>query len=74
MEPVTKKTRKKAVSLEEKSDLEKISLPIVCTRGMVLFPNTTLTLEVGRYKSIQAIIRASESYDNHIVVVAQKKS
>lgn len=47
-------------------------LPVICTRGMIVFPNNDLTLDVGRAKSLKAIEDAANIYDGNIVFVSQK--
>lgn len=47
-------------------------LPVICTRGMIVFPNNDLTLDVGRPKSLKAIEDAANMYDGNIVFVSQK--
>ncbi len=47
-------------------------LPVICTRGMIVFPNNDLTLDVGRTKSLKAIEDAADIYDGNIVFVSQK--
>lgn len=47
-------------------------LPVICTRGMIVFPNNDLTLDVGRRKSLKAIEDATNTYDGNIVFVSQK--
>lgn len=46
-------------------------LPVICTRGMIVFPNNDLTLDVGRPKSLKAIDDAANIYDGNIVFVSQ---
>lgn len=50
----------------------KLALPVICTRGMIVFPNNDLTLDVGRPKSLKAIEDAANIYDGNIVFVSQK--
>jgi ATP-dependent Lon protease len=48
-----------------------LTLPVICTRGMLVFPENRLTLDVGRPVSLKAIDLAMEQYDNNIVFVSQ---
>ncbi|OCN05134.1 endopeptidase La [Erysipelotrichaceae bacterium MTC7] len=50
----------------------KIDLPIVCTRGVIVFPNNEIIIDVGRKKSVYAIEEAQEHFQNQIVLVAQR--
>ncbi len=50
-----------------------VSVPVVCTRGVVVFPNQDLTIEVGRSKSIVAVDQADLNYSGNCWVVAQKE-
>ncbi len=48
-----------------------LNLPVVCTRGMIVFPGNRLTLDVGRPLSLKALELAGSEYDNNIVFVSQ---
>ena len=48
------------------------SLPVVVSRGIVVFPGATVTLDIGRQKSLAACTLSKEAFDSHIVVVCQK--
>ncbi|MEG0686324.1 MAG: endopeptidase La [Erysipelotrichales bacterium] len=56
------------MSLEEM----KISVPVVITRGMFIYPNNTFNLEVGRTMSLNAITQAQEVYDNYVFITSQR--
>ncbi|MDE5651773.1 MAG: hypothetical protein K2H80_01800 [Ureaplasma sp.] len=45
-------------------------LPIISTRGLVVLPETELTIEIGRPKSIEAILLAQEK--NQILLLQLK--
>ncbi|MDO4520356.1 MAG: LON peptidase substrate-binding domain-containing protein, partial [Erysipelotrichaceae bacterium] len=49
-----------------------ITVPAVCTRGIILFPGQDVMIEVGRPKSIEAVNTASSSYDGMVWIVCQK--
>lgn len=49
-----------------------VQVPAVCTRGIILFPGQDVMIEVGRAKSIEAVQRASSSYDGMVWIVCQK--
>ncbi len=48
-----------------------LTLPVVCTRGMIVFPGNRLTLDVGRPLSLKALELSSLNYDNNIIFVSQ---
>lgn len=48
-----------------------LNLPVVCTRGMIVFPENKLTLDVGRPMSLKALELSSNEHDNNIVFVSQ---
>lgn len=48
-------------------------LPLLALRGLVVFPNTVLTIDVARERSLAALKRAAES-DQRLFVVAQRDS
>lgn len=52
--------------------METVFLPVVCTRGVVIFPSQDIIIDVGRAKSIFAVEEAQSRYNNRIFLVAQK--
>ena len=48
-----------------------LTLPVVCTRGMVVFPENHLTLDVGRPVSLKALQLSTNEHDNNIIFVSQ---
>ncbi len=46
--------------------------PLVCTRGVVIFPDQEIVIDVGRETSVQAVENAKENYENKIVLISQK--
>jgi len=48
-----------------------LTLPVVCTRGMIVFPGNRLSLDVGRPLSLKALELSSLNYDNNIIFVSQ---
>ncbi len=46
-------------------------VPVICTRGIVVFPGQDVMIEVGRQKSINAINEAGQGYDNNVWIVCQ---
>ncbi|MBE6123164.1 MAG: endopeptidase La [Erysipelotrichaceae bacterium] len=48
-----------------------VRVPVVATRGIVLFPGMDSMIEVGRPKSINAVNTASASYDSMVWIVCQ---
>ena len=49
-----------------------LTLPVICTRGVVVFPGQDVMVEVGRPKSINAVEESSNSYDNMVFITCQK--
>ncbi|CAF0796825.1 unnamed protein product [Didymodactylos carnosus] len=49
-------------------------LPVLVTRGIILFPQSSQPIEVGRERSIKAIEEAIATYDAKIIVVSQTNS
>ena len=49
-----------------------VQLPLVCTRGVVVFPNQEVIIDVGREKSMRAVEEAQEKYESQVVLVAQR--
>lgn len=48
-----------------------VRVPVVATRGIILFPGLDSMIEVGRTKSINAVNTSSQSYDSMVWVVCQ---
>ncbi|MDX8418301.1 MAG: endopeptidase La [Absicoccus sp.] len=48
------------------------TFPLVCTRGVVVFPDQDIVIDVGREPSLQAVDNAQNNFENHIVLVSQK--
>lgn len=53
------------------SKKKELFVPVVATRGVIVFPNQDVMIEVGRKKSINAIEYAMENYDGHAWIVCQ---
>lgn len=49
-----------------------IRVPLVCTRGVIVFPNQEVIIDVGRDKSVHAVEEAQLNFDSHVCLVAQK--
>lgn len=49
-----------------------ISVPTIATRGVILFPNQEVMIEVGRPKSLEAISAAMDSEKKLVFIVTQK--
>lgn len=50
-----------------------VSVPVVCTRGVIVFPNQEIIIDVGRRKSVSALEESKEHFDSHVFLVAQKE-
>lgn len=49
-----------------------VQLPLVCTRGVVVFPSQEVIIDVGREKSTRAVEEAQENYQSQVILVAQR--
>lgn len=49
-----------------------VNVPVICTRGIVVFPNQDVTIEVGRPMSLVAVDEAETHFEGHCWIVAQK--
>lgn len=54
-------------------DKVELSIPAVCTRGVIIFPGQEITIDVGRPKSLAAIEEANNYFDGHVWVVSQRE-
>ena len=48
-----------------------VELPLICTRGMIVFPGHEISLDVGRSFSLKAIENSMSEYDENIAFVSQ---
>lgn len=48
-----------------------VDLPVICTRGMLVFPGHELSLDVGRTFSLNAMDLSVSQHDSNIVLVSQ---
>lgn len=53
----------------EKNEL---NVPVIATRGIVLFPNQDIMIEVGRVKSMNAVDEANSFFNGHVFLTSQK--
>lgn len=51
---------------------EIIRVPLVCTRGVIVFPQQEVIIDVGRSKSVHAVEDAQAEFDSRVCLVAQK--
>ncbi|CAM3611981.1 endopeptidase La [Erysipelothrix urinaevulpis] len=54
------------------SETKTMNVPVVATRGVIVFPEQEIMIEVGRHKSINAIDEAEKFFNGHVVLVSQK--
>ncbi len=47
--------------------------PLICTRGVILFPDQEIVIDVGREQSLKAIDNAQDNYEDQIVLFSQLK-
>ncbi|EMD16053.1 ATP-dependent protease La [Eggerthia catenaformis OT 569 = DSM 20559] len=48
-----------------------LKLPVLCTRGMIVFPGHELSIDVGRSYSLKAVNQAISDYSSQIIIVSQ---
>ena len=46
-----------------------VDLPVICTRGMIVFPKHEISLDVGRSFSLKAIEKSINEFDENIVFI-----
>ena len=49
-----------------------INVPVIATRGVVVFPKQDIMIEVGRPKSMNAIEESQSFYNGHVWLVSQR--
>ncbi|CAM4336657.1 endopeptidase La [Erysipelothrix aquatica] len=58
--------------MSEKQENKIMNVPVVATRGVIVFPEQEIMIEVGRHKSINAIDEAEKFFNGHVILVSQK--
>ena len=48
-----------------------LDLPVICTRGIIVFPEHEISLDVGRRSSLNALDKGANEYDENIILVSQ---
>lgn len=48
-------------------------LPLIATRGVVVFPGQTIVIEVGRPQSLHALTLSQKNFDDTVLLVCQKE-
>ena len=51
---------------------QNVDYPVICTRGVVIFPNQELVIDVGREISVKAFKLAQTNSDSLLWIVSQK--
>ncbi len=51
---------------------QNVEFPLICTRGIIEFPNQEIVFDVGRSASIAAITAAKNLHDSFVVLLSQK--
>ena len=67
-------TRGKRELSKVKRQTEASRLPLLPLRGLLVFPNTIITVDAARDRSIGALQRAAQGDDSRLFVVAQRDS
>ena len=52
-------------------DKNKISLPLVVTRGFIMFPHNSASLDIIKEESEKAVIKAQTNYDGYLILSSQ---
>ena len=53
--------------------MEEKKYPLICTRGVVVFPNQEVVIDVGRPKSMASVENAQENFEDQVVLFSQKQ-
>ena len=51
--------------------MELNTYPLVCTRGVILYPNQEIVIDVGRDTSVHALENAQDNYEKKICLFSQ---
>ena len=52
-------------------DKNKISLPLVVTRGFIMFPHNSASLDIIKEESEKSVARAQNNYDGYLILSSQ---
>ena len=47
--------------------------PLVCTKGVIIFPDQEIVIDVGREASLKAVENARDNYEDKVVLFSQVK-
>lgn len=50
-----------------------VSLPLICTRGIIVFPGQEMIIDVGRPKSMGSVNEAQKKSDSQVILVSQRE-
>ncbi len=53
------------------SEVKELYVPVVATRGVIVFPGQDVMIEVGRKKSVTAIEDSMDNFEGHVWLVCQ---
>ena len=51
---------------------QNVDYPVICTRGVIIFPNQEVIIDVGREISVKAFKMAQTNSDSLLWIVSQK--
>ena len=51
---------------------QNVEYPLICTRGIIVFPNQEVIIDVGRSASVEAVNIAKSNFDSLVCLVTQK--
>lgn len=51
---------------------QNVEYPLICTRGVIVFPNQEIVIDVGREASVEALNIAQNEFDSLVCLVSQK--
>ncbi|MGN1399404.1 MAG: endopeptidase La [Erysipelotrichaceae bacterium] len=51
---------------------QNVEFPLICTRGIIVFPNQEIVFDVGRSESIAAVTASKNLHDSFVVLLSQK--
>ena len=46
--------------------------PLICTRGVIVFPGQEIVIDVGREASLKAVENAQDNYESKVCLFSQK--
>ena len=58
--------------MSENAENLTLTLPLIATRGIIVFPGQEMIIDVGRTKSMNSVTEAQKKSDSQVILVSQR--